>query len=125
MSARAVAAGAIRVLAVGIGVALLAAVLVAGCRLGPAARHALNFGFDGVQRADFLDAADRQLTGHRWHPDVSPDRYEYIRRQRILFATEIDAHARRRKALRLPVVPDGADRREDAIHRVRIAPGPC
>jgi hypothetical protein len=48
VSARAVAAGAIKVLALGIAVALLAAILVAGCGLGPAARHALNFGFDGV-----------------------------------------------------------------------------
>jgi hypothetical protein len=46
--ARGVAAGAIHVLAVGIGVALLAAILVAGGGLGPAARHTLNFGFDGL-----------------------------------------------------------------------------
>jgi hypothetical protein len=31
---------------------------------------------DDEQRDLLLDAADRQLTGHRWHPDVSPDRYQ-------------------------------------------------
>jgi len=76
---------------------------------------------DGEQRAAFLDAADRQLTGHRWHPDVSPDRYDYVGRRRILFATEIDAHAHVLEARCVPVVPVGRGSRRSGIRRVRMA----
>ncbi|MEA2274076.1 MAG: hypothetical protein QOI98_2784 [Solirubrobacteraceae bacterium] len=43
------------------------------------------------QRRDGFIAADRELTGHRWQPDVEPERREYVGRQRMLFATESDA----------------------------------
>jgi hypothetical protein len=76
---------------------------------------------DDEQRDLFLDAADRQLTGHRWHPDVAPDRYEYLGRQRMLFATEVDAHAGVLEARRLPAVPRGHSARDDGKRRVRIA----
>ena len=76
---------------------------------------------DDEQRDLFLDAADRQLLGHRWHPDVSPDRYEYVGRQRILFATEIDAHARVVEARRVPTFPAGHQWRREGTRRVRIA----
>ena len=76
---------------------------------------------DNEQRDLFLNAADRQLGGHRWHPDVSPDRYEYVGRQRILFATEIDAHARVLEARRVPAVPRGHQWRHEGTRRVRIA----
>ena len=33
---------------------------------------------DDAQLGLFLAAADRQLVGHRWHPDVEPDRYEFV-----------------------------------------------
>jgi hypothetical protein len=76
---------------------------------------------DDEQRDLFIDAADRQLTGHRWHPDVSPERYEYVGRQRTLFATELDAHAGVLEARRLPAVPKGHVARNDGVRRVRIA----
>jgi hypothetical protein len=75
---------------------------------------------DDEQRDLFLDAADRQLNGHRWHPDVSPVRYKYVGRQRMLFATEVDAHAGVLEARRLPPVPWGHGAREGGVRRVRI-----
>jgi hypothetical protein len=77
---------------------------------------------DDEQRAIFLEAADRELTGHRWHPDVVPERHEYAGRQRILFTTEIDVHAGRLDAWRLPVFPDGHRARDAGVRRVHIAP---
>jgi hypothetical protein len=82
---------------------------------------ALSICQDDQQRALFLDAADRQLTGHRWHPDVSPERYEYIGRQRVFIATEVGAHARVLEARRVPAFPIGHESRNDGIRRVRIA----
>jgi hypothetical protein len=76
---------------------------------------------DNQQRDLFIDAADRQLGGHRWHPDVSLDRYEYVSRQRVLFATEVDVHNGVLEARRLPAVPNGHVARKDGIRRVRIA----
>jgi protein involved in plasmid replication-relaxation len=76
---------------------------------------------DNEQRDLFLDAADRQLSGHRWHPDVSPERYEYIGRQRILFATEVDAHAQALEARRVPAFPRGHTSRRRGARRVWIA----
>jgi hypothetical protein len=88
-------------------------------------RHSAPFALficqDDEQRARFLDAADRQLTGHRWHPDISPERYEYVGRQRILFASELDAYLGVAEARRVPAVPRGHPTRRDAIRRVRIA----
>ena len=75
---------------------------------------------DNEQRSLFVEAADRQLTGHRWHPDVSPDRYEYVGRQRMLFATEIDAHAGTLEARRLAPVPQGHRARDGGARRVRV-----
>jgi hypothetical protein len=70
---------------------------------------------DEEQRDSFLGAADCQLTGTVWHPDVAPDRYEHVGRQRILFATEIDAHASVLEALRVAQVARGhVDRRGGA-----------
>lgn len=76
---------------------------------------------DDEQRDLFLDAADRQLSGHRWHPDVSPERYEYVGRQRMLFATEIDAHALALEARRVPAFPRGHASRRRGARGVRIA----
>ena len=78
---------------------------------------------DDEQRDLFLDAADRQLVGHRWHPDVSPERYEYVGRQRILFATEIDVHAGALEGRRVPRFPSGHTARRDGARGVRIAVG--
>ena len=77
---------------------------------------------DEEQREGFLDAADREVTGHRWHPDVAPERYTYTGRQRILFATELDVHAGRLEAWRLPTFPEGHRARAADLRRVRIAP---
>jgi len=76
---------------------------------------------DDEQRDLFLDAADRQLLGHRWHPDVSPERYEYLGRQRILFATEMHAHAGALEARRVPAFPRGHTSRRAGARGVRIA----
>lgn len=76
---------------------------------------------DDDQRDLFLDAADRQLLGHRWHPDVSPERYEYVGRQRILFATEIAAHTGALDARRVPLFPRGHTSRQQGARGVRIA----
>jgi protein involved in plasmid replication-relaxation len=76
---------------------------------------------DHEQRDLFLKAADHQLRGHRWHPDVSPDRYAYVGRQRILIATEIDAHAAVLEARGVPRFPIGHESRRPGTRRVRIA----
>jgi hypothetical protein len=77
---------------------------------------------DDRHRDDFIAAADRELTGHRWHPDVGPERYEYVGRERMLFATEVDGHDGLLEARRLPPFPRGHRSRSDSTRRVRIAP---
>jgi hypothetical protein len=77
---------------------------------------------DDAQRDGFLAAADRELVGHRWHPDVEPEQYEYVGRQRILFASEVDAHTGFLAARRLPAFPPGHRGRKPGIRRVRIGP---
>ena len=78
---------------------------------------------DEQHRDDFIVAADRELRGHRWHPDVASERYEYVGRHRILFATEIDAHAGALEARRAQAFPRGHAARTVGTRRVRIAPG--
>lgn len=80
---------------------------------------------DDTQRDLFLSAADRELVGHRWHPDVEPEHYRYVGRQRILFTTEIDAHRGELTARRSPAFPPGHPARESAIRRVRLGPVPA
>ncbi len=77
---------------------------------------------DDAHRDQFIAAADRELTGHRWHPDVGPERYQYVGRQRMLFASELDAHNGRLEARRLSTFPKGHRARSEVIRRVRIAP---
>jgi hypothetical protein len=77
---------------------------------------------DDEQRGLFMDAADRELTGRRWDPDVRPGRYEYVGRQRFLFADELNAHMGHIEAYRLPAFPPGHRDRTAGIRRVRIAP---
>jgi hypothetical protein len=62
---------------------------------------------DEDQRAQFLAAADRELTGHRWHPSVEPERYEYVGRRQLLLCVERDAHAAHLEAWRLSDVLPG------------------
>jgi hypothetical protein len=81
---------------------------------------------DEDQRDLFLAAADRDLTGHRWHPSVPIDRHPYVGRRRVLFACELDMHRRRLQAWRLPAYPPDHPRRCGAdaeVRRVRL-PGP-
>ena len=72
------------------------------------------------QRETFLAAADRELTGHRWHPSAAPERYDYVGRLQILFAVEHDAHAGRSEAWRLPAFPAGHPARDASVRRERL-----
>jgi Replication-relaxation len=78
---------------------------------------------DEEQREQFVAAGDRELTGHRWHPTVPPERHEYVGRRRILFAVERDAHAGVLEAWRLPAFPPDHPARDDNVRRVALADG--
>jgi hypothetical protein len=78
---------------------------------------------DETQREQFLAAADRELTGHRWHPTVPVDRHEYVGRRRILFAIERDAHAGDLEAWRLPTFPPDHPARDNNVRRVALTSG--
>lgn len=60
---------------------------------------------DAAQRDTFLAAADRELTGHRWHPSRPPSDHDHVGRRRVLFACEPDLHMGRVEARRLPPWP--------------------
>jgi hypothetical protein len=80
---------------------------------------------DDAQRDDFLARADRELTGHRWHPSRPATEHEYVGRRRILFCNERDAHQGDCTARRLPPYPPGhpARRSHDAEVRGVRLPG--
>lgn len=80
---------------------------------------------DAAHREQFLYAADRELTGHRWHPSAPPDRIEYIGRHRILFASEPEVHAGIAEAWRLPALPPGHPEREAIVDRVLLPGAPA
>jgi hypothetical protein len=63
---------------------------------------------DSDQRDLFMAAADHELTGYRWHP-TGPDQRQYLGRQRMLFATEID-------------ITRGSPRRAGCLHTRRGIP---
>jgi hypothetical protein len=69
---------------------------------------------DEDQRDRFLEAADRELTGQLWHPSAALDEKVYIGRRQVLFSCELDAHAGRLEAWRLPAVPAEDPRRSGA-----------
>jgi len=75
---------------------------------------------DCDQRDRFLRIADRELTGHRWHPYVSLSEHEYTSRHHILFANGADAHHGDHEAIRVPSHPAGHPLREDAFRRVGL-----
>jgi len=77
---------------------------------------------DENQRSQFLSAADRELTGHRWHPSAAPAQHEHIGRRRILFTIERDAHDGVLEAWRLPAFPPGHSVRRPEVQRVTVAP---
>jgi Replication-relaxation len=60
---------------------------------------------DAVQVELFVKAADSELTGHLWHPGVSPDRYRYIGRRNMMFVRERDAHDGDLRPWRVPEFP--------------------
>jgi hypothetical protein len=70
---------------------------------------------DEDQRDRFLDAADRELTGKLSHQSAAPDEKVCIGRRQVLFACDLDAHARRLEARRVPAVPPDARRRRGAV----------
>jgi hypothetical protein len=60
---------------------------------------------DDDQLTTFLRVADRELTGHLWHPTDDPCDHEYTGRDRVLFASEVDMHAGDAVAWRVPRYP--------------------
>jgi hypothetical protein len=75
---------------------------------------------DDDQREQFMTVADRELTGHRWHPSVQPDEYEYFGRRHILFVVEPDAHRGVLDAWRLPAYPSEHSARTASVRRVSL-----
>ena len=71
---------------------------------------------DDQQRAAFLHAADRELTGHLWHPSDTAE-HDFAGRDHILFATEVDMHRGTNVAWRVPQLPRG-----HPLRNVDIAP---
>jgi hypothetical protein len=72
-------------------------------------------------REQLMRAADHELTGHRWHPSLSPDHHEYAGRDRILFALERDQHAGKSHAWRLPAFPPDHQNRTPDVRHVSLA----
>jgi hypothetical protein len=75
---------------------------------------------DRAQLEQFLAAADRELTGHRWHPSAPPEEHVYVGRRHLLFADELDVHAGVLDAMRVPAFPAGHAARLPHVRRVRI-----
>jgi Replication-relaxation len=75
---------------------------------------------DQQQREQFMAAADHELTGHRWHPSVKPDDYQYVGRKHCLFAIEQDAHRGSLDAWRLPAYPRQHPARTAKVRRVHL-----
>jgi hypothetical protein len=75
---------------------------------------------DDEQRHDFMAVADRELTGHRWHPSLQPEQHGYAGRRHTLFVVERDVHAGNLDASRLPAFPPGHPARTSEVRRVRL-----
>ena len=71
---------------------------------------------DDQQRAAFLHAADRELTGHLRHPSDASD-HDFAGRDHILFTTEVDMHRGINVAWRVPQFPRG-----HPLRNVDVAP---
>jgi hypothetical protein len=80
---------------------------------------------DSEQRDLFMAAADHELTGYRWHPS-DPGQHQYLGRQRILFATEVDIHQGKLEARRLAPYPPRHPARRCETGQIRGVklPGP-
>jgi len=81
---------------------------------------------DHAHRDKFLAAADRDLTGHLWHPSSPPSEKNYPGRHRILFVCDADVHAGILEARRVAGYPPGhpARRATPAESRGVRLPGP-
>lgn len=79
---------------------------------------------DLAQVEQFLKAADHELTGHLWHPDVGPERYRYAGRRRMLFVRERDVHDGDFRAWRVPEFPPRHLAREAVARRARLPGAP-
>ena len=73
------------------------------------------------QCRQFLAAADRELTGHLWHPSADVQRHDYVGRRRVLFGVEHDAHAGVLEAWQLPRFPPGHLARDPAVRRIPLS----
>ncbi|MDP9223227.1 MAG: replication-relaxation family protein [Actinomycetota bacterium] len=80
---------------------------------------------DDQQRATFLQVADRELTGHLWHASDGAYGHEYVGREQIVFATEVDMHRGEAVAWRVPHFPRGHPGRasDGAVRGVRLPGG--
>jgi hypothetical protein len=79
---------------------------------------------DGAQCELFANAADHELTGHLWHPDVAPKRYQYTGRRNIVFVRERDAHDGDLRGWRVADFPRGHSAREPIARRVALPGAP-
>ena len=75
---------------------------------------------DAHQREQFMAVADREVTGHRWHPSLDPDDYQYVGRKHCLFAIEHDAHRGSLHAWRLPAYPRDHPARTAKVRPVQL-----
>lgn len=75
---------------------------------------------DDEQRRDFMATADHELTGHHWHPSISPDDHQYIGRRHTLFLVERDMHRGVVDAWRLPATPPADSARSADVRRVSL-----
>jgi len=73
----------------------------------------------------FVSAADHELTGHLWHPDVDASREEHVARRRIYFVRERDVHDVNLRAWRVPKFPPRHPAREAVARRVLLPGSPA
>ena len=75
---------------------------------------------DLAQCERFVKAADYELTGHLWHPDAHPKRYQYIGRRCMYFVRERDVHDGDLRGWRVPEFPRRHPARESVAGRVHL-----
>lgn len=78
---------------------------------------------DAAQLEQFIAVADREMTGHRWHPSLKPDEYDYAGRRHLLLAVERDVHNGCGDVWRMPTFPDRHPGRTTTVRRVRLPAG--
>ncbi len=76
------------------------------------------------QRARFLSAADREFTGHHWHPSRPSESHDHVGRTHVVFAVESSLHSGDARAARVPRYPgDHPSRDPAALPRAVKLPG--